>query len=491
MANEFVTTRVPVMQFKFDNSSVGGSTESWKSFIVGHSMPNTPASLNTPYLINSPEQGDYLFGVGSLTAEMIRGYKSNDQNIELWAMSIAEGTGSVAATTSITPILALGVDGKTPVTVSGSLSLYIGGKNIQVGITPTNLPKDIGTAIAAQINANPYLPCSAVVAADASGVVTLTMDHKGTYANGIDVSFNLMGETFPIGLSFSAPDFAGGTGSPNMGAVFAAIGDARFKAFVTPFSDDLNMKVTSDELQKRWEPLLQNDGYVFTYCNKTIQDAVTYGNNLNSQCVSVINTAVIPTASYFFIATVAAQCSASANLDPAMPLKDLELIGVLPPPKYSQYKFSERSLLLNAGISTYKCIGNSVYIERMVTTYKKNAAGINDTSFLKTEKVLTASRAREELKVRLNSKYSRYKLAPDSQTIPAGQKILTPKKATAELIVIYKDLEEEGLVTNFEEFKKNVYTSIDKNNGDQLNMIIPIWVMNQLFSANATIQFME
>ena len=56
MANEFVTTRVPAMQFKFDNSSFGGSTDNWRTLIIGHSMPNAPASTNTPYLITSSEQ---------------------------------------------------------------------------------------------------------------------------------------------------------------------------------------------------------------------------------------------------------------------------------------------------------------------------------------------------------------------------------------------------------------------------------------------------
>ena len=491
MANEFVNTRVPTMQFKFENSSSKSSIENWKTLIVGHSIQNTPASLNTLYLINSPEQGDYLFGAGSLTAEMIRGYKNNDSNIELWAMSIAEGNGSVAATTTITPVISFGADGKTPLIVSGTISLYIGGKPVQVGISPTNSAKDISTAIAAQINSNPYYSCIAAISSDNNGIITLTMTNKGTFANGTDVSFNLMGETFPIGLNFNVLDFSGGTGNPNISAVFNAIGDTRFNTFVIPFSDDLNLKLLSDELQKRWEPLVLNDGYAYTYCNKNLSESISSTNNLNSHCLTIFNTSLIPTTSFYFIAAVAAQCSASSSIDPAMPLKDLQLIDVLPPPKFSQYKFSDRSLLLNAGISTYKCVGDSVYIERVLTTYKRNPAGISDTSLLKTEKVLTASRARQELKSRLSLKYSRYKLAPDGQNIPAGQKILTPKKATAELISIYKDLEDEGLVTNSEEFKKNVYTSIDKKNGDQLNMNVPLYVMNQLFNANTTIQFME
>jgi phage tail sheath gpL-like len=477
------------MAIMFDNSGVGGTTETWKTLIIGHSMPNTPASLNTPYLVTSGDQADYLFGAGSLLAEQVRSYKLNDPYIETWAISIPEGSGSVAATTTITPVIAMGTDGKTPLTVSGTVSLYIAGKPVQVGISPTSSVKDVSTAISTQINSNPYLPCSSAV--DANGLVTLTMDHKGTYANGTDISFNLFDETFPVGLTFKAPDFAGGTGNPDISAVFNSIKDTRYQGFLSPFSEQSNLKALSDILQTRWEPTLQNDGYAFHYCNKSIPDAISFASNLNSQNMSIINSGVIPTASYSFNAAVAAQCCASAAQDPAMPLKDLELIGVIVPPKFAQYSFAERTALLNAGISTYKCIGNSVYIERMVTTYKTNAAGIKDTSYLKTEKILTASKVREIFRTKFNSKYSRFKLAPDSQNIPVGQKILTPKIAKAELISIYRDLEEGGFVKNGDIFSANLSVTIDHNNSDKINVLLPVSIMSQLFSTNATIKFTE
>ena len=68
MANRFVNTTVPTMQFKFENSSSKVLFENWKTLIVGHSIKYS-TSLVSLYLINSPEQGDYLFG-----------WKSNGRN---------------------------------------------------------------------------------------------------------------------------------------------------------------------------------------------------------------------------------------------------------------------------------------------------------------------------------------------------------------------------------------------------------------------------
>ena len=488
MANTFPVTRVPIMSIMFDNSLAGGSTPTWKTLIIGYSLPNTPAGINTPYLVTSSDEAGNLFGIGSLLAEQVSAYKNNDSNIETWAIPISEGSGSTAATSTITPTITMNVDGKTPVTVSGTVSLYIAGKLIQVGITATNRVADIGTAINTAINLNTSLPCNSTVAAD-TGIVTLTTKHKGEFINGLDVSFNLNGETFPQGLSFTAGDFAGGAGVPDVNAVFTAIKDTRFNTFVSPFSDTQNLKTLSDILESRWEPTTQNDGFCFTSISKSIDDAVTFGANLNSQNISVINTHGIPDAGYNINAAVAALCSASALLDPAMPLSTIELSGINPPPQFAQFSFSERSSLLQAGISTLNVVGNNVCLERMITTYKKNNSGVADESYLNVESVLTLSYIREYFRTKFWGKFNRYKLADDGSKIAAGQKIITPKIAKAELICIYKDLEELGLVQNSDLFTKSLIVSRDIQNRSKLNMILPPTIMSQLFNVDATIQF--
>lgn len=488
MANTFPQTRVPFMSVQFDNSMAGGSTPTWKTLIIGHAFPNTPAGINTPYLVSSGDEAAQLFGTGSCLCEQITTYKNNDSNIETWAIAISEGEGSSAATSTITPIIAMGGDGKTPVTVSGTVSLYIAGILVQVGIKPTNKVSDIGNAINDAVSKITTLPCASSVVAE-SGVVTLTAKHKGEFLNGLDVLFNLNGETTPQGLSFTAGDFAGGAGVPDVGSVFTAIKDTRFNAFVNPFSDLKNLKTLSDVLESRWEPTTQNDGFCFTSISKTLSEAVAFGANLNSQNISVVNTHGIPNAGYNVNAAVAAQCSASALFDPAMPLSTIALSGISPPPQFAQFSFEERSSLLNAGISTLNVVGNNVCLERMVTTYKKNNSGVPDESYLNVESVLTLSFIRDYFRNKFWGKYNRYKLADDGSVIAAGQKIITPKRAKAELICIYRDLEELGLVQDFDLFIKNLSVSRDIKNRSQLNMILPPTIMSQLFNVDATILF--
>ena len=305
----------------------------------------------------------------------------------------------------------------------------------------------------------------------------------------MDVSFNLNGETFPQYLSFTAGDFSGGAGVPDVSAVFTAIKDTRFNTFVCPFSDLQNLKILSDILESRWEPTTQNDGFCFSYITKSVEESVTFGANLNSQNISLLNLFGIPNAGYIACAAIAAQCSASALFDPALPLTEITVSGISTPPQFAQFSFAERTMMLNAGISTFNVIGNDICIERIVTTYKRNNNGEEDESYLNVERIFTLSFIRNYFRTKFKSKFSRYKLADDGSKIQPGQRILTPKIAKAELICIYSDLIDMGLVENKDLFIKNLIVTRDTQNRCKLNMILPPEIISQLFNVDATIQF--
>lgn len=271
--------------------------------------------------------------------------------------------------------------------------------------------------------------------------------------------------------------------------VFTAIKDTRFNAFVNPFCDEKNLKKFSDKLQERWEPTLQNDGFAFCFSNKSVEESIAFSAKLNSQNICLIDTYGIENHPHEIISAVAAQCSASALNDPALPLSTLALSGIIAPQPFMMRTFAERSILLGAGISTLNAVGNNVCIERIVTTYKQNNSGINDESYLNAETIFTLSRIREYVRTRFWSKYCRFKLADSGAFVAQGQKILTPKIANAEMLCIFRELEELGLVQDADIFIKNLVIERDKQNRSQLNMLLPYTVMSQLFQVNANIQF--
>src|SRR3546814_19859612 len=95
-----------------------------------------------------------------------------------------------------------------------------------VGVTSGEAAAAVATAIVAAITAAADLPVAAVALL---GVVTLTAKHKGVAGNDIDVRLNFyQGEQLPAGVAVAIVAMSGGTGNPDVAAVFTAIGDAPY-----------------------------------------------------------------------------------------------------------------------------------------------------------------------------------------------------------------------------------------------------------------------
>ncbi|ECF4924972.1 phage tail protein, partial [Salmonella enterica subsp. arizonae] len=65
-------------------------------------------------------------------------------------------------------------------------------------------------------------------------------------------------------------------------------------------------------------------------------------------------------------------------------------------------------------------------IQRDITTYRKNAYGVADNSYLDSETLHTSAYVLRRLKSVITSKYGRHKLANDGTRFGPGQAIVTP-----------------------------------------------------------------
>ena len=83
---------VPMFMTEFDNSNAAkGGAMPWKNLLVGQALSTASASnVGTLKQITSDEQGDALFGAGSQIARMIRAFRKNTRNSELWALALAD-----------------------------------------------------------------------------------------------------------------------------------------------------------------------------------------------------------------------------------------------------------------------------------------------------------------------------------------------------------------------------------------------------------------
>ncbi|NJT73891.1 DNA circularization protein [Escherichia coli] len=112
-------------------------------------------------------------------------------------------------------------------------------------------------------------------------------------------------------------------------------------------------------------------------------------------------------------------------------------------------------------------------MQRDVTTYRKNAYGVADNSYLDSETLHTSAYVLRKLKSVITSKYGRHKLASDGTRFGPGQAIVTPAVIKGELLATYRQLERAGIVENYELFKQYLVVERDASDPNRLNTLFP------------------
>lgn len=500
---EIPLTKVPGMYAEFDNSAAGaGGTMPYKVLIVGQ---QTKSAANEVSLCLTADAANQKYGYGSQIALMVAAFLKNAPNVELYALPLNDDSdGShTAATREIT------VTG--PATASGILKLYIGGELVQVPVTSGDTATTVASAIAAAIGTTAAASSTTnlpVVASASSGVVTLTAKNKGSVAQTIDVRVNYnRGDVLPDGLSVVVDSSwtAGSATDPQLSNVTGgdpAVGLARvianywFNEIVIPFADDTNVNYLKDELDARWTATRQQTGVMFfgkSFSGESdpVQAAKTWYDGKNSQVMVPVCYIGSPTSPFELASAVAAAAVVSAIADPAMPIKDIELKGVLAPAEGAEISFTEKDILLKSGCSDIDCNMDTrvVYLRRCVTTYAQNESGAADESYSQLEIINCLSYFRWYWNNKLATEYPRCKIAEDGSKFAAGQKVLTPKGGKGLAIDFYEELVSAGICQDSTWFADNLVVEIDDQDKHRMNFLLPPYFVKQLFVCATKIQY--
>ena len=109
-------------------------------------------------------------------------------------------------------------------------------------------------------------------------------------------------------------------------------------------------------------------------------------------------------------AALAVTCQFYGSNDPALPLKAVKVPGVLAPRLKDRFSYNERTLLVRDGISTTTVSRDgNIYLERIVTTYQENSAGIADSSLSSLEAKWTVDYYRYVVRTQIGLKFPRHK----------------------------------------------------------------------------------
>lgn len=478
------STRVPLVGIEFDTSRLSsGAAAGRKALILGQRFAagSVAAAVLTP--ISSYNEGDALFGRGSQLAEMIRSFKQTNRYADVYAIAMDEAIAGAKAAGSV---LFTG-----PATAAGTASALIAGIAVKTAVTKDMTAAQLATAFAAAVTAlGLAVPVTAAVDGVVPEKVNLTCSWKGETGNDIDIRFNYYtGEAFPAGVGATVTAMSGGTSNPDLAAAIAAFADERWDTIVCPFTDAANMALLEAELTSRWQNLRVKAGLGYVAFRGNHAGASTFGNSRNSGLVSCLPTNISPQPPWIWAAVDAAQADAALANDPARQLKTLPLPGILPPAIGDRWDDTERNLHLFDGLSTFTVdSGGVVRIERQVTMYQLNAAGVADAGLLDITTPASMIFMAIDLAGYFSSKYPRHKLADDGISYGEGQPIVTPRILRAEFIMKALEWQERGIAENVDQFTADLVVERDPVNRNRVNALCPPDLVNNMMQLAILLQ---
>lgn len=475
--------RTPFVMAEFDAAAAGQGPAllSYKALMLGQKLSGGSGTEDTIVQVTGVEDVIDLAGEGSILHRMAIAWFAVNRSTPIHIGLLADDSGGTAATGEIA------VTGTA--TEDGTIALYIGGVRITASVSSGDNATAIGDAIEAAINADASL---LVTAANTTGNVALTFDHKGEIGNHYDVRDSyLEGEELPAGVSLAHTVPTSGATNPSLTNIIAAMADEWYNVIVHPYTDSTSMAAINAELADRFGPTRMIDGVAVTSVKGSNSTLTTYGDGFNSaHCVVMSQPGETPlTPPMEFAAEVGALIAYYGAIDPARPFQTLGLVNAVPPATADLFTLAERNLQLYDGIGTTRVSAGAVQLERPITTYQTNAAAADDDAYLDVTTMLTLMYLRYSFRNRIQTKYARHKLADDGTRFGKGQKVVTPEIFKLECLGWFRDMEELGLVEGFDQFKEDLVVERNGSDANRLDVLLPPDLINQLMVVGAQIQF--
>lgn len=486
--------KLPGVSIEVDPSQAGTPVNPKFGLLVGISKGGT-APANTIIPVGTQADADVLFGAGTMLARMFKSWFAINRATVLYALPIAEPSGT-AATGTITVT--------TAATTAGNYYLYIAGQKVTVTVTASETPTTTATKIVAAVTAMTDLPVTATASA---GVVTLTCKWKGVSGNDIRVEDNVRGyyggEVMPAGLAvtYSGSNFlATGTGLPDFTTAITRLGDNAYKFVALPFNDSGSYQLWDLEYgfsdSGRWGWMRQSYGQIFSAKRDTYANLIIYGPTNNSALISALAIEqTSPSPIWEWTAAYAAQAARAFGIDPARPLQTLALTNCQPAPRDLRFNKLQLNALAKTGLAIQGTDvdgsgGSGIpIILREQSTYQKNAYGMADNAYELMTTLATLDEILTDLRRTISNKYPRHKLANNGTRFGPGQAIITPNLAKSEIIARYAYLEYVGLAENVKAFKDNLIVVRSEQEPNTLEVLFPPDLINQLRRFNVKAQF--
>lgn len=478
--------RTPGVRVEYDSSRAvsGLSGQPHKILVIGQRLASGQVPALEPTRITSASMAESAFGRGSMLATMLLAVKRANPYTETWAIALDDAEAGVAHTW----LLAF----SGTVTESGVIPLYIAGESVPVAVQVGDDGPAMAEAIVSAFAQRTDLPVVAVQGTEGdTDVVTLTCRWKGATGGDISIEAALQGETWPAGIVIAEAmrvDVEGAI-NPSLKPAIAKFGDTWWNTIITPYTDADNLELLEAEAAQRWGPLVAQDAHLFAGVCKDLEATMALTESRNSRHLTIIAGGESPTPPWVWASVAGAVDAGEPH--PRRPRQTLPLPGLRPAKPAARFIFEERELLLQSGAATHVVdAGGVCRIERLITTYRVDAAGLPDLAWLDVTTLRTLSFFRFDLRAWSTNVYPRHLLARDDAEFGPGQAVVTPGSYKAGIIGRFKLWERAAMAQGREQFKADLLVEISESDPNVLDVRLSPAILGQLLGINAQIQFL-
>lgn len=475
--------RAPGVRVEYDSSRAvaGLSGQPHKILVLGQRLPTGQVDALVPTRITSASAAEAAFGRGSMLAAMLLAVKRANPYTECWAIALDDAESSIAASKTLT------LTGST--TKAGVMSLCIAGEQISLALEAGTDASAAAEALTAAIAQRTDLPLVAVQGiGEFAHQVTFTCRWKGI--TGTDINIDpAEGEFMPPGLNGDLGEHVDGAVNPDLSDAIGMFGDVWWNTIITPYTDAANLGLLEAEAARRWGPLVAQDAHIFAAKPGRLSDITSLSEGRNSRHLTIMAAGGSPTPPWIWAAVVGAVDAGEPH--PRRPRQTLPLPGLVPAPAAFRFTLEERELLLHSGAATHVVdAGGVCRIERLITTYRLNAAGLPDTAWLDVTTLRTLSFFRFDLRAWSTNTYPRHLLARDDAEFGPGQAVVTPGSYKAGILGRFKLWERAALAQGREQFKADLVVEVSDHDPNVLDVRLSPALLGQLLGVNAQIQFL-
>lgn len=483
---------LPLVFAEFSGSAPAGADDLVKpSLILGQKLSTGTALVGVEQRVFGTTQAVELAGRGSCLARQCARFFAQNPGGDLRIIALADVSEGTAASATIS------LTG--PTTADGTLHLRIGDDLVAVDVASGTEAPAVATALAAAINANADLPVTAAVGTESNThVVTVTHRHKGAIGNQYALTVNALGqpggEVTPagLGITLSSNFLAGGATNPTVASYITAMGDAPYDGIAPPLFDTTTLNALRTELGRRWTPNVALRGHVFGALIDSAADHITFAESRNDPhfTFATLRESTIPTHLTPVCEVAAAYLGFASRLlgnDPGASLQYGVLRGVW---GGADFTATERQALAKAGAGTVvRTASGELAIEAEVTTYTKNSAGARDNAWQYTQRPYLLMRFERLCQARFKTRYPDFKLGDDGNPFSAGQKVITPSIAKAEIVSVYADMVGQAQMENIAEFKNSLVIDRNTTNRNRLDGLVKPNLIDHLRNVALRVDF--